>query len=87
MRNARHLLQECLSRQTQSVKKIISDVLRIVPLLCNLLQLPKLNNRVHTFNVLASTLRHRLHPDAARHLVGDAVLLQKILLRRRYGVR
>ena len=87
MRNARHLLQECPSRQTQSVKKLIRGVLSKVPLLCNLLQLPKLNNRVHPFNVLASTLWRRLHPDAARHLVGDAVLLKKILLRRRYGVR
>ena len=87
MRNARHLLQECLCRQTQSVKKIISDILRKIPLLCNLLQLPKLHHRVHTFIVLASALRRRLHPDAVRHLVGDAVLLKKILLRRRYGVR
>ena len=87
MRNARHLLQECLCRQTQSVKNLISDVLRIVPLLLLLLQLPKLNNRVHPFNDLASAQRHRPHPDAVRRLVGDAVLLKKILLRRRYGVR
>ena len=36
---------------------------------------------------LASAHRHRPHPDAVRRLIGDAVLLQQILLRRRYGVR